>query len=135
MRLYTDGACSGNPGPAAVAWLIVDRERVLLEGSEYLGQGTNNIAEYTAIIKGLEACIARGYRDIRVLSDSQLCIRQINGEYKVKKGHLKTRYKDVQRLRQEFGRIEFKWVEREDEWIVRCDEMARTNVEEDGRRM
>ena len=99
MRLYTDGACSGNPGPAAAAWLVVDKGKVLLEGSEYLGEGTSNVAEYTAIIRGLEASIANGYLDIKVLSDSQLCIRQINGEYKVRKLHLKDLYDEVKSLR------------------------------------
>ena len=129
MRLYTDGACKGNPGPAAAAWLLIDDGEVLLEGSEYLGQGTNNVAEYTALLRGMEACINNGYRDVRVLSDSQLCIYQINGKYRVKEKHLEPFFEEVHRLRQEFKGIEFLWVEREDEWVERCDRMAKSLLE------
>jgi ribonuclease HI len=132
MKLYIDGACSGNPGPAAAAWLVVDGNKVLLEGSEYLDNSTNNVAEYTAIIRGMEACIDRGYVNIQVFSDSQLCIRQINGEYRVKKKHLKPLHERVLYLKDRFSLIEFIWIEREDEWIARCDEMARSLIKDHG---
>ena len=125
MKIYTDGACSDNLGPAAAAWLVLDGERVLLEDGEYLGHSTNNEAEYSAIIRGLEACIAEGYRDVRAHSDSQLCVRQINGEWRVREPRLKPLHEDVQRLMKEFERIEFEWVGRDDEWIARCDGRAR----------
>ena len=88
------------------------------------------MAEYSAIIKGMAACIARGYREVEVFSDSQLCIRQINGEYKVRKARLKPLCDEVKRLRKAFVKVEFMWVARENEWTARCDGIARAIIEE-----
>ena len=81
---FTDGASLGNPGPMG-AGIVIYRDGVRVEElSEYLGHGTNNIAEYTAIIKALETAHTMGESEVHVKSDSQLVIRQLNNEYKVR---------------------------------------------------
>ena len=85
IHVWTDGACTGNPGPAGVGVVIVDGDKVD-ELSEYLGQGTNNIAELTAILRGLETVAARGAlaRPVVVYSDSQYSIGLLTQAWKAK---------------------------------------------------
>jgi ribonuclease HI len=130
LHLFTDGACSGNPGPAAAAWLVVEPRTnvLLLETGEYLGNKTNNEAEYTAIVRGMEECIANRYEVVRVLSDSQLCVRQINGGYRVKEPRLRQFHDKVINLKTVFKDIEFTWVARENEWTARCDKLAKSII-------
>ena len=82
---YTDGGARGNPGPAGYGVLIKDEsERTVAKLSEYLGHQTNNFAEYQALIAALEYALEHGYKALRVISDSELLVRQIRGIYKVK---------------------------------------------------
>ncbi|MDD5172243.1 MAG: ribonuclease HI family protein [Candidatus ainarchaeum sp.] len=81
---FTDGASLGNPGPMGIGIVIYRDGIVVEELSEYLGSGTNNIAEYNAVIKALETAHAMGESEVHVKSDSQLVIRQLNNEYKVR---------------------------------------------------
>ncbi|VVC04888.1 Ribonuclease HI [Candidatus Bilamarchaeum dharawalense] len=81
---FTDGASSGNPGPMGIGVVLIKEGFVVEELSEYLGQGTNNIAEYTAIIKALETAHNMGETEVHIKSDSELAIRQLNNEYRVK---------------------------------------------------
>jgi ribonuclease HI len=122
LHLYTDGAARGNPGPAAAAWVVLDPAtgEVLVEGAEAIGEATNNVAEYTAIIKGLEACAPLGTRVV-AHSDSELCVKQLRGEYRVRKAHLVPLHRRV--LDMSEG-VEFVHVPRDNEWISRCDALA-----------
>jgi beta-lactamase class A len=89
VRLFIDGAARGNPGPAALGVVVQDgRGRVLAEIAETLGATTNNVAEYRALLRGLEEAAARGATEVEVLTDSDLLARQINGDYRVKSAHL-----------------------------------------------
>lgn len=88
--IYTDGASRGNPGPAAAAFVLTDpAENIIKAKGIFLGDTTNNIAEYTGLLKALQAAKNLGAETIEVFSDSQLMVRQINGEYKVKSQKLK----------------------------------------------
>lgn len=89
LIVYTDGASSGNPGPMGIGVVIYRDEFRVEELSEYIGVGTNNIAEYTAVIKALEAAHQMGAHEVHVKTDSQLVVRQLTGEYKVKDPKLK----------------------------------------------
>ncbi|TFG50268.1 MAG: phosphoribosylglycinamide formyltransferase [Candidatus Brocadiia bacterium] len=83
--IYTDGGSRGNPGPAAAGFTITDTKgNLLCARGIFIGRATNNEAEYTAIVKGLEAAKECGAKSVTVLSDSELMVRQLNGEYKVK---------------------------------------------------
>lgn len=82
--VYTDGACLGNPGEMGIGIVIYRDEVRIEELSETLGYGTNNIAEYTAVIRALETAHSLGETEIHIKSDSQLLVRQLNEEYKVR---------------------------------------------------
>ena len=82
--LYSDGAARGNPGPAGVGIVIKKGVDTLLEASAYIGKTTNNVAEYMALIRGLEEALLLGIKEIDCFVDSELLAKQINGEYKVK---------------------------------------------------
>lgn len=85
VRLYTDGAARGNPGPASIGVALLDpKGKVLREIGERLGRTTNNVAEYRALLRGLEEARALGADEIHVFMDSELVVRQILGEYRVK---------------------------------------------------
>ncbi|MHA2108867.1 MAG: ribonuclease HI family protein, partial [Candidatus Hodarchaeales archaeon] len=95
FSIFTDGAARGNPGPAAAAFLFVKNDRIVHQQNYFLGNQTNNQAEYQAIIKALE--IAKEYTNESIIlaSDSELVIKQLNGEYKVKNPHLRILYRKV----------------------------------------
>jgi len=97
--ICTDGASLGNPGLAAVGAVVEDEQgRLITLISRRIGQATNNQAEYTAIIAALEEAIRLGAEEVDVRSDSQLVVRQIKGEYRVKNASLKPLYKRIRRL-------------------------------------
>jgi ribonuclease HI len=114
LRLYTDGASRGNPGPAALGVVIEDDQGMRLRGlHRYLGVMTNNVAEYHALIEGLKAVEAWKPDRLEVYLDSKLVVEQVNGNYKVKNAALLPLIKQVQDLRGRFPLVEFKHVERE----------------------
>jgi len=94
--IYADGASRGNPGPAAIGAVIKDeRGRLIASISQRIGKATNNQAEYRAIIAALEEADRLGARQVDIKMDSELVVRQINGEYRVKKATLKPLYQQV----------------------------------------
>ncbi|MFO7570660.1 MAG: ribonuclease HI family protein [Smithellaceae bacterium] len=104
VKLFTDGACRGNPGIGGAGAVIMDEaENVLWEGKEYLGHCTNNIAEYRALILGLKGALTEDYPDIEVYLDSELLANQINGSYKVKNENLKQLMQEVRALLASFA--------------------------------
>jgi ribonuclease HI len=110
-RLYSDGACRGNPGAGGAGAVITDAAgNVIWEGKEYLGHCTNNIAEYKALILGLKGALAHGYKKLDVYLDSELLARQINGSYRVKNENLKVLMQEVRSLLSSFDSIQVKHV-------------------------
>lgn len=95
---FTDGASSGNPGPMGIGVVLIKDGFVVEELSEYLGEGTNNIAEYKAIIKALETAHSMGEMEVHIKSDSELAIRQLTNVYKVKDPELVLLKKHVEHL-------------------------------------
>jgi ribonuclease HI len=109
-----DGAARGNPGPAgAGSQLTTPDGEVVAEIAEGLGETTNNVAEYTAVILGLARARELGATDVLLRSDSQLLINQLNGAFKVKAEHLLPLYRKVRQLASGFGRIRFEHIPRE----------------------
>jgi len=109
--LYSDGACRGNPGEGGAGAVITDSSgNIVWEGSEYLGRCTNNIAEYKALILGLQGALAAGCRRLDVYLDSELLARQVNGAYRVKNENLKVLMQEVRRLIAAFDHIAVKHV-------------------------
>jgi len=94
--IYADGASRGNPGPAAIGAIIKDeRGRLITSISQRIGRATNNQAEYRAIIAALEEAARLGAKQVEIKTDSELVVKQINGEYRVKKATLKPLYQQV----------------------------------------
>jgi ribonuclease HI len=103
LNLYTDGACRGNPGYGGAGAVLVDEEgNTVATVRKFLGLCTNNIAEYSALILGLEEALKRRYRQLHIFLDSELIVKQINGSYRVKSSHLKVLMQDVRRLLSSF---------------------------------
>ncbi|MBI3961861.1 MAG: ribonuclease HI family protein [Deinococcus sp.] len=98
MLLYTDGASRGNPGPAALGYVLWRGAQVIEEGGEAIGHATNNVAEYRALIRGLERARALGLTALTVCSDSQLLVRQLTGEYRVRDVTLQELFRQAQQL-------------------------------------
>jgi ribonuclease HI len=90
-KLSTDGGARGNPGPAAYGYVLETEDGTVLDKrGQKIGVATNNVAEYRALIAGLEAALAHGVSELEVASDSELLVKQMRGEYKVKNAALKT---------------------------------------------
>jgi ribonuclease HI len=99
LTVYTDGASSGNPGPASIGAVIRDGEgRVIGRISRRIGYATNNQAEYRAIIAALEESLKLGAEEVDIKSDSELVVKQLKGRYRVKKASLRPLYQEVVRL-------------------------------------
>ena len=119
VRLYADGGSRGNPGPAAGAAVLFalsengeQGERVA-DAAKYIGIDTNNQAEYTGIVIGLQKALDLGYEEIDVRLDSELAVKQINGIYRVKNAEIAKRFLEVHNLRTKFKKATFSHVFRE----------------------
>jgi len=123
LVLYTDGGSRGNPGLAGYGAVLAESSgRVLREVSDYIGRATNNEAEYFALIAGLRLAIEHGAANLVIHSDSQLMIRQINGQYKVKSAKLKPLFAQVRALLSKIPAWRAQHVPREAN--ARADELA-----------
>jgi len=124
LFVYSDGGARGNPGKAAIGIIFLDEnERIIEKHKEYIGIKTNNEAEYLAIIKALE--IAKKYaKKVHIHSDSELVVRQLNGEYKVKKKELKELFEQVEKIEKEFEEVSYQNVKRENEFIQQADKLV-----------
>ena len=103
ITAYIDGGSRGNPGPAAAAFVLNDASGRQLEAKAFfLGRATNNVAEYTGLVKALEAAVQAGFEQINVFSDSELLVKQINGQYKVKSEQIRPLYRQAVSLLEKF---------------------------------
>jgi len=112
VRIYTDGGARGNPGPAGIGVVVLSLDQgqegeALAKISNYIGETTNNQAEYKAVIAGLERAIELGADEVEIVSDSELLVKQCNGEYKVKDPDLAQLFMKVWNLRQNFKNVIF----------------------------
>jgi ribonuclease HI len=113
-RLFTDGGARGNPGPAASAYVIeTDDGTVLAAHGEAIGVATNNVAEYRALVAGLEKARDVGLDELEVVSDSELLVKQMRGEYKVKNAALRELSLRAAQLAREIGDVRYTAVRRE----------------------
>lgn len=129
FRLYTDGAARGNPGPAGAGALLCDSGgRVIAELCEYLGEATNNVAEYRALLLGLKKAAELGGGEIEVLADSELMVRQLSGRYRVKNEGLKPLFQQAVRLLKEFEKYSIRHIDREQNY--EADRLANRAIDE-----
>jgi ribonuclease HI len=112
-RLFTDGGSRGNPGPAAAAYVLeADDGHVLAAHGEAIGVATNNVAEYRALVAGLAKAVEVGVDDLEVVSDSELLVKQMNGEYRVKNAALVDLSLEASHLAKQLGRVRYRAVRR-----------------------
>jgi ribonuclease HI len=112
-RLFTDGGARGNPGPAAYAYVLEAEDMTVLDArGEAIGTATNNVAEYRALVAGLAAAHERGVSDLEVVSDSELLVKQMRGEYRVKNAALRELSVAAARLAREIGDVRYTAVRR-----------------------
>jgi probable phosphoglycerate mutase len=113
-KLWTDGGARGNPGPAAYAYVLEDEEGDSLAAhGEAIGVATNNVAEYSALIAGLEKAVELGVDALEVISDSELMVKQMRGEYKVKNEALRELSVRAGQLARQLGSVRYTAVRRE----------------------
>ncbi len=114
LRIYTDGGSRGNPGPAGAGVVIRDEKgRELFAGGFYLGEATNNIAEYQGLIRALEQAATLHGDELDIAMDSELVVKQMNGQYRVKNAHLKPLYERARELTDSFKAVAVRHVYRE----------------------
>jgi ribonuclease HI len=113
FTIHIDGAARGNPGPAAFAYVIASGGQPPIEDAGHLGETTNNVAEYTALVRALERARDLGGQELLIRSDSELLVKQMNGQYRVKNEQLKTLHEQARRLCQPFASVLIRHVPRE----------------------
>ena len=121
LSVYSDGGSRGNPGKSAYAIVVVDSGEIIHEHAEFLGVHTNNYAEYRGLIAGISKVLDLKATDVEFVMDSQLVIRQMNGEYKVKSPDMKALYDDAKTLSSMIPNVRFRNVRRSEEFIPRAD--------------
>jgi ribonuclease HI len=118
-RLNFDGGSRGNPGPAAYGFVLVDADgNEAARVGEVLGRTTNNVAEYTGLVRGLEHALELGVRELAVRGDSELIVKQLRGEYRVKNETLKPLYEQARALLDRFDSTDVAHVYRADNSIA-----------------
>jgi len=128
LIIACDGASRGNPGPAGIGVEITDDDGVIVaEIARGIGETTNNVAEYTAVIEGLALAMELGARSVTLRSDSQLLINQLTGRYRVKAPHLQPLHRRARSLAAGFERVSFEHVPREEN--IEADRLANEGVD------
>ena len=113
-RLYTDGGARGNPGPAAYAYVLEAEDGTVLDArGEAIGVATNNVAEYRALVEGLRRAVEAGVDELTVVSDSELIVKQMRGEYRVKNAALRELSIEASSLARKLKRVTYRAVRRE----------------------
>src|SRR5205807_3593034 len=113
-KLSTDGGSRGNPGPAAFGYVLEAEDgHVLAAHGEAIGAATNNVAEYRGLVAGMEKAAVLGVDELEVVSDSELLVKQMQGEYRVKNEALRELNEDANFLERKLGRVRYKAVRRE----------------------
>ncbi|NQU17711.1 MAG: ribonuclease HI family protein [Candidatus Saganbacteria bacterium] len=113
IQVFTDGAARGNPGPAGIGVAIKSKDKTIKEVFDYIGETTNNVAEYTALLRGLEETLILEHKEAHFYSDSELLVKQITGEYRVKNEKLKPLFMNAKLLIKRFKKFSISHVRRE----------------------
>jgi ribonuclease HI len=128
-RLYSDGAARGNPGPAGAGAVIISPDgHIVAKVGKFLGDSTNNVAEYMGLILGLKRAKAMGIKELEVYSDSELLVKQLAGDYAVKADHLRPLHDEAKALLGGFSFIEVRHIPREEN--EQADAMSNRAIDE-----
>ncbi|RKH00800.1 reverse transcriptase-like protein [Corallococcus sp. CA047B] len=129
VRVYSDGAARGNPGPAGAGAVLMDTQgAVIARLGKFLGHQTNNHAEYMGLLLGLQHARTLGAREVEVYADSELLIRQLDGRYQVKSATLKPLFQEAQKLLKTFSKVKLAHVPRAQN--AEADEMSNRAIDE-----
>jgi ribonuclease HI len=130
-KLSTDGGSRGNPGPAAFGYVLEAEDgTVLAAHGKRIGVATNNVAEYRGLVAGLEKALELAVPEVEVVSDSELLVKQMNGEYKVKNAALRDLSLQAARLAREIGKVSYTAVRREHNELA--DRLVNEALDADG---
>ncbi|MBU0672314.1 MAG: ribonuclease HI family protein [Candidatus Margulisbacteria bacterium] len=128
IQIFSDGAARGNPGPAGIGVVIRNDAKVLVEVSDFIGKTTNNVAEYLAFIRGLEEALDMGEKNVEAFSDSELLVKQINEEYRVKNNGLIPLFHHAKSLIKKFKHCRVYHTPREENELA--DKLANRGIDE-----
>ncbi|HVO77605.1 MAG TPA: ribonuclease HI family protein [Methanomassiliicoccales archaeon] len=130
LLVFTDGGSRGNPGPSAIAFVITSEDgKVLRKAAKYIGEGTNNEAEYRGLATGLRAAKEMGADEVEVVMDSELVVRQIEGRYSVKSGRLRPLYEEAKALLDGFIRAKVVYKPRENPMTSMADALVNEELD------
>jgi len=131
ISVYTDAGSRGNPGPAAIAYSVYDSSGKLLEeGGKSIGICTNNTAEYTAMMSALSAASKFSDGEVSCFSDSQIMVRQLNLDYRVREKHLKILFDKIRKLESRFDKVTYTHLMRESPKISRMDAIVNKTLDD-----
>jgi len=133
IRVYSDGGARGNPGPAAIGIVLCDKDdRPLQEYKEYIGNGTNNEAEYRALTKGLDLAPEFHPDVVEIVCDSELVIKQLLGKYRVRDPRMQELHAHVRTRERRFRKVEYRHRARMTGWLERADRLVNEALDEAG---
>ena len=132
LKIYTDGAARGNPGPATYSFIFFHNDEIIHKGVGYIGTAANNAAEYQAIINALKAAEKFHRGHLQIFSDSNLAIQQINKKWKINYPHLSDMCSEVYKLSEKYEKVEFFHVGRNNPYIKKCDELCNAKLDAEG---
>ena len=112
LYLYTDGGSRNNPGQAAIGAVLMDGEKIISKLSKRIGIATNNEAEYTALIQGIDMALKHSPKELKCFMDSELVVKQINGIYKIKEPRLQILCIKARSLARQAGKVTFEYIPR-----------------------
>lgn len=129
LKIYTDGGARNNPGPAGIGIVIYnENDKIIKEHKEYIGEATNNVAEYQAVVKALEIASTLKAENLDFYIDSELVVKQLKGLYKVKDEKMKKLFDEVKVLSMGFASTEFTHIKREKN--VLADKLVNEAIDE-----
>ena len=129
IQTNSDGGARGNPGPAAIGIIVRDDEKIIEKYSSKIGRATNNIAEYKALIKAIELASKHTNKELTCYLDSELIVKQLLGEYKVRDEKLLELFLIVQKLQENFSKIKYIHVSRWDEFQKIADKLLNKELD------
>ena len=125
LIVFTDGASRGNPGLASYGFAVYNQDKeILYEEGKYIGITTNNVAEYRALIEGLKRAHELKANEVECYLDSELVVKQLRGEYKLKHYNMQKLFDDVRKVEKEFKRVSYIHLRREENHMPRADQLV-----------
>jgi len=129
LKIYSDGGARGNPGPSAFAVVVTKNGEILKKHSEYIGNNTNNVAEYRGLIYAVGCALDLREEEVEFVMDSELVVKQMRGEYKVRSDDLKGMYHDVKAMTSAIPKVKFTHVKRHDRMITLADSLLNEKLD------